>query len=172
VVGYFPRIRVYNRFFLYITDYPINSKWFEVQNVFGQNIATEPYYGKSRPTPVFLNVGEIGPLGRFRYARGRKKWPYAKQRKLGDNSQHLIQWFPNFFTWWHSFQACKNFAAPLLQSRRHGGGYGGLSLPKQSAKPPQIEIWNAINHWSLCQTFNTVREIAAHELYCCLLPWC
>ena len=64
----------------------------------------------------------------------------AKQRKLGDNSQHLIQWFPNFFTWWHSFQACKNFAAPLLQSRRHGGGYGGLSLPKQSAKPPQIEI--------------------------------
>jgi len=29
--------------------------------------------------------------------------------------------------------------------RRHGGGFGGLSPPKQSSKPPQIEIWNSIS---------------------------
>ena len=83
----------------------------------------------------------------------------------------LRQWFANFFTWWHSFQGCKNFAAPLLQSHRHGGALVGLA-PQTKCQDPQTEIWNIINHWSLCQTFNTVREIAAHELYCCLLPWC
>jgi len=29
---------------------------------------------------------------------------------------------------------------PVEQSRRHGWGFGGLSPPKQSYKPPQIEI--------------------------------
>jgi len=28
-----------------------------------------------------------------------------------------------------------------IQSRRHEGGFGELSPPKQSSKPPQIEIW-------------------------------
>ena len=31
------------------------------------------------------------------------------------------------------------------------GVFGGLSPPKQSSKPPQIETWNAINQWSFCQ---------------------
>ena len=44
---------------------------------------------------------------------------------------------PKLFYMVAQFQGCKNFAAPLLQSRRHGGGFGGLSPPKQSAKPPK-----------------------------------
>ena len=79
---------------------------------------------------------------------------------------------PKLFYMVAQFQGCKNFVAPLLQSHRNWGALVGLAPPKQSAKPPQIEIWNTINHWSLCQTFNKVREIVAHELYCCLLPQC
>jgi len=31
------------------------------------------------------------------------------------------------------------------------GGFGWLSPPEQSSKPPQIEIWNTINQWNFCQ---------------------
>jgi len=30
------------------------------------------------------------------------------------------------------------------------GGFGGLSPPKQSSKPPQIKIWNIRNQWHFC----------------------
>ena len=33
-------------------------------------------------------------------------------------------------------------------------GSGGLSLPKQGTKPPQIEIWHTLNQWRLYQIFN------------------
>ena len=36
------------------------------------------------------------------------------------------------------------------QPRRHGG-LGGLSPPKQSSEPPQIEAWNTIHQWSFGQ---------------------
>ena len=31
------------------------------------------------------------------------------------------------------------------------GSFGGLSPPKQSSKPLQIEIWNTIHQWNFCQ---------------------
>jgi len=32
----------------------------------------------------------------------------------------------------------------INQSRRHGG-FGGLNHPKQSSKPPKIEMWSTIS---------------------------
>jgi len=46
------------------------------------------------------------------------------------------------------------FKRYLTQSRHYGGALVGLS-PKQSSKPPQIEIWNIINQWSFCQIFRS-----------------
>jgi len=37
---------------------------------------------------------------------------------------------------------------------RQGEALVGLAPPKQSTKPPQIEIWNTINQWSIHQFFN------------------
>jgi len=124
---------------------------------------------------------------------------------------------PKLFYMAAQFQGCKNFAAPLLQSRRHLGG--GLAPPNKVPNPPNrnMKHYKPLGvcqtckrpaeqrlHWerkekripgqsitssivkSLSEasfglmgwdevklkTFNKVREIAAHELYCCLLPWC
>jgi len=43
----------------------------------------------------------------------------------------------------HSSNQCRN------QIRRHGDVWG--LVPKQSSKPPQIELWRTINRWSFCQ---------------------
>jgi len=73
---------------------------------------------------------------------------------------------PKLFYMVAQSQGCKKFAAPLLQSHRHGE----LNPQTKCQAPPNRKM----KHYkplSLFQTFNIVREIVAHELYCCLLPW-
>jgi len=40
-----------------------------------------------------------------------------------------------------------NFCPQSAQSRRHGGGFGGLS-PQTNIQTPQIETWNTIKQAS------------------------
>ena len=63
-----------------------------------------------------------------------------------------------------SFQLCRSTVKnvknntiwrPTLQSSPVvTGGFSGLSPPKQSSKPPQIERWSTINYWNFLSDLN------------------
>jgi len=45
-----------------------------------------------------------------------------------------------------------NFCPQYAESRRHGGGFGGLS-PQTKLQAPQIETWNTINQVEVLSIF-------------------
>ena len=47
-----------------------------------------------------------------------------------------------------------NFCPQSAQSRRHGGGFGGLS-PQTNIQTPQIETWNTTKQVELLSLFRT-----------------
>jgi len=48
----------------------------------------------------------------------------------------LIQWFPNFFTWWHSFKAVKISRHPCCSPVATGGALVGLAPPNKVPSSP------------------------------------
>ena len=83
----------------------------------------------------------------------------------------------NWENQWNFIFECQNSAVIIIESietsrRRPSlvatGGLWWAYPPKQSAKSPQVEIWNTINHWSFYKIFNIKptrhnRKVPTHE---------